>query len=728
MQENKHFDLAMVQQPNNTQLNGHQLMINRFKSTMKEFIPHQVPMYMMQKLLTRPMLRYWNITKQSEALMRQSIDGIWMIYLLQLISTIVILFELVSHSIISDNDEGITIEYDEVDPESSIELQEYNFTLLDKAISVLHKNNKYPILELMGNPKYNNSYYWNDFDNRDQLYCWKDFISPIADRYLKKIYNSSYVYDWRFETWNEPPGWTENFKWTNTSWEKYFDACNEGLKQIDNNLRCGAPSGYESITLLYRTLNHVLNGTNYFDPNNTNNNNSKIRIDFISVHDKGNEDEITVIDEDLATESIISGNKYNTLLQRVNPRILLFNDEGDPKVGWSKHYEWRATTGYAAFILQGIELDLNKFKNSLTIGNNNNDLNNIAFGLISNDNCFMGDGTMQQRTVNTRFMINNSNSDSDSDSNSNNVQFEYVPKPPLHIMSLLSLHGDTLFVNFTNGNGDDYDKYVGIVPTLKEYVISSVMFKEYCIHLFSADADVNQRNENYVYNINLSLILDDDSSNSSNNMIAKWYLDYDNGNAYPIWQNYTKNVNSNVPDLTTLEEMRLHSYPTLNCCQISNSSDYISNDNEKNTGINAATINTNINITTPGTALVQVIIANATINNDVKKLLFPRTVSNLAMIQKSDDITLLPSGYCEYLIEWDYDTNDVPLLSHIVSRFNVYYFIENDNNGQVVNDNLSGMMLNGFSWITKCVTNGTIGVSVVDYFGNEGQISKVAIG
>ena len=27
-------------------------------------------------------------------------------------------------------------------------------------------------------------------------------------------------------------GWTMNFKWTNTRWEKYFDGCNEGLKQV----------------------------------------------------------------------------------------------------------------------------------------------------------------------------------------------------------------------------------------------------------------------------------------------------------------------------------------------------------------------------------------------------------------------------------------------------------------------------------------------------------------
>ena len=72
-----------------------------------------------------------------------------------------------------------------------------------------------------------------------------------------------------FETWNEPPGWTANSKWTNTSWEKYFDGCNGRLKQVGNNLRFGSPLGYRSTTFLYRTLNHVLNGKHYFDPNDT---------------------------------------------------------------------------------------------------------------------------------------------------------------------------------------------------------------------------------------------------------------------------------------------------------------------------------------------------------------------------------------------------------------------------------------------------------------------------
>ena len=228
-----------------------------------------------------------------------------------------------------------------------------------------------------------------------------------------------------FETWNEPLRMTANCEWTNTSWERYFDACNERSKQDGGSLCFGAPSRCESITLLYPTLNHVSDGTSYFDPNDTNNN--KLRKDFISVHDKCNEDQITVTDEDLAIESIVSGNKYSTLLQRVNQRVLLSNVECDTKVAWSEHYEWIATTGCAAFMLQGI-------------GNNNN-LNNITLGLISDDNYSMCDGTMRQRIVNTRFMINNSNS--------NDVQFEYVPdhEPPFH--------GNTLFVNFSKRNGDD---------------------------------------------------------------------------------------------------------------------------------------------------------------------------------------------------------------------------------------------------------------------------------
>ena len=77
----------------------------------------------------------------------------------------------------------------------------YNFTKLDTAMNILRDNNKYPIFELMGNP----SNFFNDFTNNTQLFIWKNLISQIAQRYLN-IYGKAIVYQWLFETWNEPPG------------------------------------------------------------------------------------------------------------------------------------------------------------------------------------------------------------------------------------------------------------------------------------------------------------------------------------------------------------------------------------------------------------------------------------------------------------------------------------------------------------------------------------------
>ena len=139
--------------------------------------------------------------------------------------------------------------------------------------------------------------------------------------------------------------------------EKCLDGCNEGLK-VSNNLRFGAPSGCVSLAFLYRTLNHVLNGTIILIQM------IQIIIRLQQIVYQFTKHEITITDQHFATESIVSGKKY-ALIQRVNQRILLFNDKGDPKVGWSKQ-ECTATTGCAAFILRGIELHSNAFKNSFS--------------------------------------------------------------------------------------------------------------------------------------------------------------------------------------------------------------------------------------------------------------------------------------------------------------------------------------------------------------------------
>ena len=52
----------------------------------------------------------------------------------------------------------------------------YNFTYLDKAISLLVGNGLKPGFELMGNP----SNFFSDFDDTAQIYAWRDLIASLG--------------------------------------------------------------------------------------------------------------------------------------------------------------------------------------------------------------------------------------------------------------------------------------------------------------------------------------------------------------------------------------------------------------------------------------------------------------------------------------------------------------------------------------------------------------------
>lgn len=52
----------------------------------------------------------------------------------------------------------------------------YNFTYLDKAISLLVGNDLKPGFELMGNP----SNFFSDFDDTAQIYAWRDLIASLG--------------------------------------------------------------------------------------------------------------------------------------------------------------------------------------------------------------------------------------------------------------------------------------------------------------------------------------------------------------------------------------------------------------------------------------------------------------------------------------------------------------------------------------------------------------------
>ena len=114
----------------------------------------------------------------------------------------------------------------------------------------------------MGNP----SSYFTTFDNKTQVYLWKDLVQQLASRYVKR-YGLDEVSQWNFETWNEPS--IHDFDTLQISLQgfmNYYDACSEGLKAVSPKLRLGGPGDgcHASSEYCWAFLGHCATGTNYF--------------------------------------------------------------------------------------------------------------------------------------------------------------------------------------------------------------------------------------------------------------------------------------------------------------------------------------------------------------------------------------------------------------------------------------------------------------------------------
>ena len=92
--------------------------------------------------------------------------------------------------------------------------------------------------------------------------------------------------------------------------------------------------------LFQSLLEHCNNGTNFFTGERG------VRLDFISFHIKGSEHSLTILNNEKVVLEEIAHRvpKYKT-----SP---IYNDEGDPLVGWSLGEEWRADATYAAIVVK----------------------------------------------------------------------------------------------------------------------------------------------------------------------------------------------------------------------------------------------------------------------------------------------------------------------------------------------------------------------------------------
>ena len=113
----------------------------------------------------------------------------------------------------------------------------YNFTNLDRFLVRLKEFSLKPGFEIMGNP----SQFFNDFENKTQVYEWKSLVKLMVSRY-QKLLGRDYLRQWYFESWNEPSiefktHWRDGIKFTPQGFLNYYDACSQAIKEVDPELK-----------------------------------------------------------------------------------------------------------------------------------------------------------------------------------------------------------------------------------------------------------------------------------------------------------------------------------------------------------------------------------------------------------------------------------------------------------------------------------------------------------
>ncbi|XP_058286320.1 alpha-L-iduronidase isoform X1 [Hylobates moloch] len=287
----------------------------------------------------------------------------------------------------------------------------YNFTHLDGYLDLLRENQLLPGFELMGSA----SGHFTDFEDKQQVFEWKDLVSSLARRYIGR-YGLAHVSKWNFETWNEPDHHDfDNVSMTMQGFLNYYDACSEGLRAASPALRLGGPGDSfhtpPRSPLSWGLLRHCHDGTNFFTGE------AGVRLDYISLHRKGARSSISILEQEKAVAQQI---------RQLFPKFAdtpIYNDEADPLVGWSLPQPWRADVTYAAMVVKVIAQHQN-----LLLANTSSA---FPYALLSNDNAFLSyhPHPFAQRTLTARFQVNNTRP----------PHVQLLRKPVLTAMGLLAL-------------------------------------------------------------------------------------------------------------------------------------------------------------------------------------------------------------------------------------------------------------------------------------------------
>ncbi|XP_071947609.1 alpha-L-iduronidase-like isoform X2 [Antedon mediterranea] len=375
----------------------------------------------------------------------------------------------------------------------------------------------------MGNP----SNVYNDFENKTQVYMWKDLVQTLAKRYID-IYGLGYVQNWNFETWNEPDH--KDFDGLNITFQgfmNYYDACSEGLKMADPSLIFGGPGAAcrdESFSkICWGLLDHCDNGTNYFTGE------TGVRLDFISFHHKGKGHSTYILETEMETIT-----KIHNLHPSFKDKPIV-NDEADPLVGWSKPEWWRADATYAAIVAKVVTQHQNLLSKSP----------GINYSLLSNDNGFLNfyPSFFDQRTLVSRFQINNTMPKT----------VQVIKKPVLNVMGLLSLMGNKQVYSSGSVDGKviSNDSDVGILATIQSTTDSPNSFEMSVLVVNSADTSNVTGQDNIKITIKIQ-------ENVKDLVYSVYLIDNYHGNPYHNWTTFGKPV---FPSFEQLETMRNNQEP-----------------------------------------------------------------------------------------------------------------------------------------------------------------------
>nr|XP_048302982.1 alpha-L-iduronidase isoform X1 [Myodes glareolus]XP_048302983.1 alpha-L-iduronidase isoform X1 [Myodes glareolus]XP_048302984.1 alpha-L-iduronidase isoform X1 [Myodes glareolus]XP_048302985.1 alpha-L-iduronidase isoform X1 [Myodes glareolus] len=341
----------------------------------------------------------------------------------------------------------------------------YNFTHLDAFLDLLMENQLLPGFELMGSP----SGHFTDFEDKQQVFEWKDLVSLLARRYIGR-YGLTHVSKWNFETWNEPDHHDfDNVSMTAQGFLNYYDACSEGLRMASPTLRLGGPGDsfhpLPKSPLCWSLLRHCANGTNFFTGE------VGVRLDFISLHKKGAGSSISILEQEVAVVEQI---------QQLFPEFKdtpIYNDEADPLVGWSLPQTWRADVTYAALVVKVIAQHQN-----LLLANSSS---SMRYVLLSNDNAFLSyhPHPFSQRTLTARFQVNNTCP----------PHVQLLRKPVLTVMGLMALlDGEQLWAKVSEAGAVlDSNHTVGVLASIHRPEVSSEAWRTTVLIYASDDIHVH---------------------------------------------------------------------------------------------------------------------------------------------------------------------------------------------------------------------------------------------